>query len=245
MDAIGLLIEFGLTRQEAALYLCLHSHGDQNGYELAKRTGISRSNTYTGLAGLVEKGAAWAIEGETVRYRAVPGEEFTGNRLRRWERFRKNLLPLLPLMRGKSASYITVRGKEAILDRMRNLILQTRDRLYLSLSHQLLEILIPELAIVHDRGCKMIVLSDPSGCEMISKECRKAGVHFSDPRPGQIRLIVDSVHVMTGEISETGESSCLYSDHQNLVELFKSSLKNEIRLASLEKGKRKSRKRAI
>jgi len=47
---------------------------------------------------------------------------------------------------------------------------------------------------------------------------------------------------MTGEISETGESSCLYSDHHNLVELFKSSLKNEIRLAGLEKGRRRSRK---
>ncbi len=67
MDAMDLLIEFGLTRQEATLYLCLLSGGDQNGYELAKKTGISRSNTYTGLAGLVEKGAAWTIEGETVR----------------------------------------------------------------------------------------------------------------------------------------------------------------------------------
>jgi HTH-type transcriptional regulator, sugar sensing transcriptional regulator len=242
MDAIGLLTEFGLTRQEATLYLCLLSEGDQNGYELAKKTGISRSNSYTGLAGLVEKGAAWTLEGETIRYRAVAGAEFTGNCLRRWERLQKKLLPLLPVLRDKSGSYVTVRGKAAILDRMRNLVAGTRERLYVSLSHELLGTLIPELAILNGRGCKLVVLSDPAGCAMAAKNCGKAVVHASDPGPGQIRLIVDSLHVMTGEISETGESSCLYSDHHNLVELFKSSLKNEIRLAGFEKGGKRSRK---
>lgn len=243
MDAIGLLTEFGLTRQEATLYLCLLSEGDQNGYELAKKTGISRSNTYTGLAGLVEKGAAWTLEGKTVRYRAVPGAEFTGNRLRRWERLQKELFPLLPVLRDKSGSYVTVRGKAAILDRMHNLVAGTRERLYLSLDHELLETLIPELEILSDRGCKLVLLSDRAGCEMISKKCGKAVIQVSNPSPGQIRLIADSLHVMTGEISETGESSCLYSDHHNLVELFKSSLKNEIRLAAIEKGVRRPRKR--
>jgi HTH-type transcriptional regulator, sugar sensing transcriptional regulator len=242
MDAVRLLMEFGLTRQEATLYLCLLASGDQNGYELAKRTGISRSNTYTGLSGLVEKGAAWTIEGETVRYRAVPGAEFTGNRLRQWQRNQKELLSSLPSLRSKSGSYITVRGKAAILDRLHNLVTQTHERLYLSLDHELIESLIPELAILNDRGCKLVLLSTPKGCEMISKICSKAAVHISNPAPGQIRLIVDSLHVMTGEINEAGESSCLYSDHHNLIELFKSSLKNEIRLALLQKNTKRSRK---
>lgn len=242
LDATGLLIEFGLTRQEAMLYLCLLSGGDQNGYELAKKTGISRSNTYTGLAGLVEKGAAWTIEGETVRYRAVPGTEFTGNRMRRWERFQRALLPMLPTLRDKSGSYVTVRGKTAILDRMHNLITQTRERLYLSLGHELLGNLMPELAILHDRGCKLVILSNPAGCRLVAQNCSKATVHVSDPVPGQIRLIVDSLFVMTGTISETSESNCLCSDHHNLVELFKSALKNEIRLALLTREKKELRR---
>jgi HTH-type transcriptional regulator, sugar sensing transcriptional regulator len=242
MDAIHLLTEFGLTRLEAALYLSLLSDGDQNGYELAKRTGISRSNTYTGLAGLVEKGAAWTIEGETVRYRGVPGAEFTENRLRQWKGFQKELLSSLPSLRHKSGSYITVRGKIAIIDRLHNLVTQTRERLYLSLGHELIESLIPELAVLNDRHCKLVLLSDSKGCEMVSKNCSKATVHVSDPTPGQIRCIVDSLHAMTGEINEAGESSCLYSDHPNLVELFKTSLKNEIRLALLPKEKKKPRK---
>ena len=52
---------FGLTRQEAAIYLCLCRNGTLTGYEAAKLTGISRSNVYNALAGLTEKGAAYLM----------------------------------------------------------------------------------------------------------------------------------------------------------------------------------------
>ena len=35
---------FGLSRQEAAIYLCLLKNEELTGYEVAKLTGISRSN---------------------------------------------------------------------------------------------------------------------------------------------------------------------------------------------------------
>lgn len=58
MANVGLteyLMEFGLTRQEATIYLNLMERGMQTGYEVSKQTGISRSNVYRALAGLVEK----------------------------------------------------------------------------------------------------------------------------------------------------------------------------------------------
>ena len=239
MDALSLLTEFGLTRQEAALYLCLLAGGDLNGYELAKKTGISRSNAYTGVAGLVEKGAAWTIEGEAVRYRAVPGEEFTGNRIRYWGELQKELLPLLPVPREEPGSYVTVRGKQAVMNRMRNLVGGARERLYLALEHNLLEMLLPELKALCERGCKLVVLSDSVGRDLILENCAAAILHRSAPGRGQIRLIADSLHVLTGEISEKRGTSCLYSNHPNLVELFKSSIKNEIRLAQYEEEGKK------
>ena len=45
------LMEFGLTRQEASIYQCLLTEGKVTGYEVAKQTGISRSNFY-GYSGL-------------------------------------------------------------------------------------------------------------------------------------------------------------------------------------------------
>jgi sugar-specific transcriptional regulator TrmB len=239
MEALSLLTEFGLTRQEATLYLCLLAEGDQNGYELAKKTGISRSNAYTGLAGLVDKGAAWTIEGENVRYRAVPGTEFTGNKLSHWAELQRQLIPLLPVPHEKAGSYVTVRGRTAIVDRMRNLVADARERVYLSLNHELLDPLVAELKSLCERGCKLVVLSDDAGCSFMRKACSGVTLHRSEPVTGQIRLIVDSQHVLTGELNETGESSCLYSNHHNLVELFKSSMKNEIRLARFENRDRR------
>ncbi|MDE7013559.1 MAG: TrmB family transcriptional regulator, partial [Kineothrix sp.] len=42
------LMGFGLTRQEAAIYLCLYGKDGLTGYEVSKQTGISRSNVYGG-----------------------------------------------------------------------------------------------------------------------------------------------------------------------------------------------------
>ena len=55
------LMDFGLTRQEANIYQCLLTEGKVTGYEVAKQTGISRSNAYNSLANMTEKGAAYLV----------------------------------------------------------------------------------------------------------------------------------------------------------------------------------------
>ena len=81
MDVIELLMYFNLTRQEATIYITLYKEGEVTGYEVAKKNGISRSNTYASLASLVEKGAAYSIEGNAMRFTAVPIEEFCTNKI--------------------------------------------------------------------------------------------------------------------------------------------------------------------
>ena len=49
MDNVERLMEFGLTRHEASLYILLTLEGSLNGYEAAKQSGISRSNAYNAL----------------------------------------------------------------------------------------------------------------------------------------------------------------------------------------------------
>jgi len=55
------LAAFGLTRQEASIYLCLTANRELSGYEVSKLTGFSRSNVYNALASLVEKGSAYLL----------------------------------------------------------------------------------------------------------------------------------------------------------------------------------------
>ena len=109
-DVIEKLTEFGLTRQEASIYLCLYQNGDLNGYEAAKHTGISRSNVYSALAGLVEKGAAYLIEGASSKYTAVPVQEFCTNKIRNLQELAENLEKEIPEARITTDGYITIEG---------------------------------------------------------------------------------------------------------------------------------------
>jgi sugar-specific transcriptional regulator TrmB len=229
VDAAAILTDFGLSGQEASVYLALLSDGDLNGYEAAKLLAISRSNAYTALAGLAEKGAAWVIEGTPVRYTAVPAAEFTANRLRAMAASGKRLLELLPGKRENPGSYITIRGRERILDRLRHLLEGAEERVYLALEGSILELYAEELAALRTIGKKVVVITDGGAVLPEGSKVYRGAV-----AAGQIRAIADSRYVMTGDLGAGGgEATCLFSDHPNLVELFKTALRNEIRLIEL------------
>lgn len=63
-----------------------------------------------------------------------------------------------------------------------------------------------------------------------------ATVYLTECRKEQIRLITDSNDVLTGEITNRYEATCLYSSNSNLVEVFKDALANEIQLLNMKKG---------
>jgi sugar-specific transcriptional regulator TrmB len=236
---VSLLMHFGLTRQESAVYLALLSEGSMNGYEAAKCLGLSRSNAYTALAALVDKGAAWMVDGAPLRYTAVPASEFTDNVLHELGRSRVRLLASLPARRERSGGYVTIRGRGQILDRLRHLILETAERLYLALDSRYLEMYREEIAEIARAGKKLVIITSRAGIESrsLGNAFPCAELHGTEGEPAEIRAIADSRFVLTGDIPEgSGEPTCLFSDERNLVELFKSALRNEIRLAALEEG---------
>jgi len=230
MDMVELLTQFNLTRQEAAIYSTLLSEGDLNGYEVAKITGISRSNAYTSLAALVDKGGAFVIEGPTTRYTAVPIEEFCSNRIRKLEETKQELIRNIPAKRDCAEGYITIKGKSHILNKMRNMVSEARERVYLSVSEQILECLLPEIKDAVSRGIKTVLITNVPFC------LDGATVYFEEKTQQQIRLIADSTNVLTGDIDDGEHSTCLYSRKKNLIDLLKDSLKNEIKLIEMMKG---------
>lgn len=230
-DTISLLTHFGLTPQEAKVYLSLFSHGSLTGYEAAKLTGISRSNAYSALSGLVEKGAARLEEGAAARYVPVPVEEFCGNCIYSLQKDAEELGRLQPKRREDAGGYITIAGEKHILLKMRNLLRGAGERVYASMSAELTDRILPELRDMAERGLKVVVITDRP------LDLPGATVYFTEKKQKQIRLIVDSGSVLTGDLDDGENSTCLYSSKDNLVSLFKEDLKNEIRLIELTKGR--------
>ena len=234
MDIIEKLTYFNLTRQEATLYLTLLAEGRLTGYEATKLTGISRSNTYTALAGLVEKGAAYVDK--ATRYTPVPLDEFCENRVRRLQELKEELLRELPSTSQSVDGYITIKGATEIINKLKNTIVKAKARIYVSATDSAIEALRGELTEAVGRGLKVVIIT---GRPFVLEG---AIIYYAHKPNSQIRLIADSQEVLTGDLADGSNSTCLYSSKQNLVDLFKDALKNEIKLIELlpeaEKGEK-------
>lgn len=230
MDTVELLTHFDLTKQEATIYRTLFCEGKLTGYEAAKLTGISRSNTYTALAGLVEKGAAYLIEGMATSYTPVPLEEFCNNKILQLQDFKLDLLKNTPVPCKEVDGYITVKGEKHILRKMKTMLTDAKKRVYLSVSKEIADTVLPELRDGVARGLKIVIITNQPF------ELTGAIIYHAEKTQKQIRLIADSASVFTGDINDGENSTCLYSQKKNLVDLFKESLKNEIKLIELTKG---------
>lgn len=63
---------------------------------------------------------------------------------------------------------------------------------------------------------------------------KEASENGQNTHGSQIRLIIDSEYVLTGEIARTAQDTCLYSAQKNFVAVFKDAMRNEIELSRLK-----------
>ena len=226
-EIVASLMKLGLTNNEAVIYLTLSKHGDMTGYECAKLTGVSRSNAYIALAGLCEKSAAYLVDGAVQKYSPAPVKEFCADKRREFETAATFLIENIPAPTVPQDAYITISGVPAILNKMKNMIALCSERIYISAETKILNKIIPELSAAISDGRKVVLMADYDFNlkEAIKYNMTRAG--------GQIRLIVDSLFVLTGYIAEDRPCSCLFSASETLVTLFKDAMINEIKLIEL------------
>lgn len=228
------LLQFGLGRQEALIYLCLVKNGELTGYEVAKLTGISRSNVYNGLASLVEHGGAYVIEGVSTKYIAVTMEELCDNRIRYLKRVKEELLKNGPKPMEASEGYITIEGYRHICDKIHHMLRGTKQRIYFSAAAEFLEGWQEEIEALLAREIKVVLIAErpPSfaGCVIFYQS--------NVNREKQFRLIIDSEYVLTGEAAGNGGDTGLYSAQKNFVNVFKEAMSNEIKLIEMSAGER-------
>ena len=229
------LIAYGLTRQEAVIYETLLKHGEMTGYEVAKETGISRSNAYASLAGLADKGAAYLIKGESAKYTPVPVAQFVTNTLASLAEKGEFLKAHAPVRQDTSDGYITVQGALNIRNKIRQMLAETQHRLYMMAPSDIVAQFSDELVEHLTAGKKVVVLTDGLSPDLTEKllkaaESGDSAVYMTDAEPGQIRLITDSAYVLTGELTGSESDTCLYSGQKNLVSVMKEALKNKITL---------------
>ena len=225
MNFIDILNDFGLTRQEGLIYSTLLNHGEMTGYEVAKDTGISRSNVYAALTALTEKGAACLIQGEATKYRPVEIKNFTKNRITELQKSAAWLEKHAPKKVIAADGYITITGAKNIKNKIREMLNKTELRLYMMAPAGVLAEFEDELAGLVKAGKKVVLLT--KGFKLSG-----AKIYEAKPEEGQLRFIADSAYVLTGELTGDEHDTCLYSGQKNLVEVMKEALKDKITLLS-------------
>lgn len=218
---------FGLTGQEAGIYFSLLKNGAMSGYEVAKETGISRSNVYSSLASLVDKGAAYIIDGDTTKYTPVEVNIFSKNVIRELEEKACYLSKEAPSRKEETHGYITITGSKHIRNKIREMLESCELRLYIMAESSVISEFDSDLKKLIDKGYKIVILTDEYNAD-------KAMVYKTVPDKGQIRFITDSSYVLTGTLTDSESDTCLYSSEPNLVSVMKEALKNKISLISME-----------
>ncbi len=218
------LRQVGFTGQEASLYLTLCRHGALTGYEAAKLSGISRSNAYAGLGSLVEKGGAVVAAGKPPKYVPVSSEAFVRRLEYKYKALFTFLRENLPDRLTPEEPYLTVSGAANIEAKVRDMLCKARLRVYLSLSSQLLALFAEELALCVERGLRVVLLSDAPPA------VKGAEWYIGERMHEQIKLIVDTRELIFGAFVHEGQGSCLYSVNEQLVQLVREALINEIKL---------------
>lgn len=104
------LLQIGLSHAEAKLYITLHHLGPLGATELARHTGIQRSNVYYFLDALREKGLASEYQGETgIKYfQADPPERFLTyleSQKKKFESQKATVSKILPQLKKRPAGY--------------------------------------------------------------------------------------------------------------------------------------------
>ena len=226
------IMNFGLTRQEALIYQYLVVSGESTGYEVAKEVGISRSNAYSSLTSLVDKGAAYLQNGTTNKYLAVNVSEFCGNKIRTLESDKKDLEANLKV-KEETEGYVTIFGCHNIQAKIANMLDRVEQRVYISISGDKLHLFKEAFIKLIGEKKKVVIITDKA------PEIPDCSIHLSDSlMENQIRLIVDSKYVLTGDFGDSKEDTCLYSGQKNFVSLFKDAMRNEIELINLRSGQK-------
>ncbi|GMQ64944.1 TrmB family transcriptional regulator [Vallitalea maricola] len=222
MNLIDALKSIGFTQQESIIYITLCKHGELSGYEAAKISGISRSNAYAALSSLVDKGSAHIIEGTSAKYIAISKDELIMNATRDFDENIQVIRDNLEFNLVTNNPYITIVDTKNIINKIKNMITQSKFRLYFCADKKILDIFSYEIIEAYNYDKKIVILS-PEVPKFSHNKFYKSFNYES------FKLIIDTEEVITGTLNQA-----LYSRNTTLVRLIREAIINEIHLIDIK-----------
>lgn len=227
MNFYEALIKLGFSPIEATVYITLCKHGPLTGYEVAKLCNSSRSNVYAALYSLQEKGKCYLAEGEATKYIPISKNELVTLTKKEQHHILAILENDFPEEINHNEPYITIRGYNNVLNKVKQSILNCSSHLYLLISTDQIPLFQEELESVGIH--KRITILCESPTNLIN-----ATLCYRQKAPQGFHMIIDTKAVITGELSG-GASQCLYTTNTSLVRMIRESFVTELDVIRLYK----------
>jgi sugar-specific transcriptional regulator TrmB len=220
LDFQKALLKVGFTPIEATVFTTLCTHGPLTGYEVAKLCSISRSNVYAALYSLQEKGKCYLIEGEATKYVPLSKDELLLHIKKEFQEVLTCIHTDFPKSVELSDPYITVKGLDNVLQKIRFALLHCTSHLYLLCSSDSLVFFEEELKKLSEEK-KVVII-----CER-NLLLGNALVYKRSKSPIGFHMIIDTQVVLTGEL-DGASSQCLYTKNASLVRVLRESFATEL-----------------
>lgn len=224
MDFNTALLKLGFTPIEATVFITLCKHGALTGYEVAKLCGISRSNVYAALYSLQEKGKCYTIESETNKYIALSKDELLESSKREFNDVFHTLDTLFPDTISTGDPYITIKGYDNVVTKIKNTILSCQSHIYILTTKENILLFKEEIENISTSKRVTIITNE----HLIIKDTL---VYTKAKPPTGFHMIMDTHSVITGDLSVSPQ--CLYTCNQSLVRLMRESFITELDMIKL------------
>ncbi len=237
-DVIEQLQQLGFTEYEARAYVALLRQNPQNGYELAKNSGLPRANVYSVLEKLEERGAVVRLEEtNSVRYTPVSPEELIKRLENKLQGSLKEAHASLNQL-TQAAAYediFSIRGYLPLLEHARSLIDAARTSVLVAQERPESLALKASVEAAMLRGVKVLTLC-LDDCLEECGNCRGALFRYHvAPLAGSrwLVLLADGQEMLAGEIDPQEQTLAVRTRQRLLVSLASGYIRRSIALAAL------------
>jgi len=230
------LRQFGFTDHEARTYLSLCALGEATGYQIAKDTGLPRSNVYACLQRLVDRGAALRAEGSTDRYIASSPQDLVLNLRDKTEKALRFIEEHTPRRRESLPGFYNLNGYEAILTMAGELIDRADTLLLVDGWWCEIEALAGRLRGAEKRGVTVVAIAVACGASDLGLSHVYPHSDVRAPFPVSVEreegrdlaLVVDQARALVAEVEGEASSRGVVTENHSLVQVTTEALVHDI-----------------
>ena len=234
-DPVAKLVKIGFSEYEAKAYVALLRESPVTGYQLAKLSGVPRSMIYEVVGKLTARGAAMTLRtGGATKYAPVPATEYLDQLHREHEELIVSLKDdLSGLASASDLEYVwNIEGHDNIIAKAREMIGQTKTRIYLALLPTTFPALRPVLEEAIGRGVRVVLYTTS---ELDLPGARVVVAHVSEETLGQARglgliLVIDGEEVLIGEWLTATQARASWTSSPLLVFIAEHHLRTDLYL---------------